>query len=105
MHYICVTLVNNIKTGNIMATLKMAKNNKPKPFVMKVFNIDSETICGQTALKMHNRLDSPLFQALEGIFDKELEGDHNWELREMYFSEDAIYTKKGAIHGMIEHVF
>jgi hypothetical protein len=46
---------------------------------------------------------SPIFQYVESKFWAWIDGcNPASEYREMYFSEDAIYTKKGAIVGAIE---
>jgi len=73
---------------------------------MKVKNIDTETDEG--LLKYHSLMqpDSPLFQELEKRFNDHLENSNPAsELKDKYFSEDAIYTAKGAIQGAIEMIF
>jgi hypothetical protein len=54
----------------------------------------------------HFHVDSFLFKIAEELFWNYMDkyGDH-LELREKYFSEDAIYDKVGAIRGQIESWF
>jgi hypothetical protein len=72
--------------------------------IVKLENTDTKQ--GLRARLAHWQTDSPLFLHLEGKFDKFIEkwGTHN-ELNEMYFSDDAIFTRKGAILQAIEHIF
>jgi len=62
---------------------------------MRIFNIDQETDAGYMAYKAMTKTDSPVFQAIEKEFDRWIEGRRDYE--KMYFSDEAIYTKKGAI--------
>ena len=73
---------------------------------MQIFNINTETDAGLAKYQSLMRTDSWLFKAMEREFDNYMDanGDRN-ELSEMYFSEDAIYEKKGAIRGAIEMIF
>ena len=68
---------------------------------MKVFNVDTETPQGLAAYQAHFKPDSPLFEAIEAIFDGWIRGEYE----EMYFGEEAIYTKKGAIDQAIQQIF
>ena len=74
---------------------------------MKIYNIDTETVTGSKRYDALMKTDSWLFQACEKIwndwFDDAIK--HNSEIEDMYYSDDAIYTKKGAIRGMIEQIF
>ena len=73
---------------------------------MKVFNLNTETHQGlQTYLSLR-KPESLLFLEIEKIFNEWIEGSNpaqNYE--EMYFGDEAIYTKKGAIIGAIENIF
>lgn len=70
---------------------------------MLIKNIDRESDKGLLQYRQLLRTDSELFQEVEKIFDDYIEG--RGELEEMYFSDDAIYTKKGAIQQAIESIF
>lgn len=49
------------------------------------------------------KLDSPIFKLCERLFWEFIETSNPAdELEDKYFSDDAIYTKKGAIRGAIE---
>ena len=72
----------------------------------KIYNIDRESDAGLATYLAHKRTDSLLFKAIEAEFDKWIENyKGGMEYSEMYFSEDAIYSKKGAIHEAIEMIF
>jgi len=62
---------------------------------MRIFNIDQETDAGYMAYKAMTKTDSSVFQAIEKEFDKWIDGRPDYN--EMYFSDEAVYTKKGAI--------
>jgi hypothetical protein len=48
---------------------------------------------------------APIFKAVEGVFDQWMKDSNPAsEYYEMYFGEEAIYTKRGAIVGGIEAV-
>ncbi len=73
---------------------------------MKIFNLDTETEAGLKAYNAHKRTDSPLFHAVEKEFDKWMEHNNSAsEYDEMYFGDEAIYTKEGAIIQGIEQIF
>lgn len=72
----------------------------------KVYNIDTETPSGLDRYQALLQPDSDLFQELEKRFDEWInDAPSSSEYNEMYFSEDAIYDKRGAIHGAIELIF
>ena len=72
---------------------------------MKIYNIDTETEKGEQEYLQHCKYDSPLFKHIEEKFDNWIEEPHRKEYREMYFSDEAIYEKAGAITGAIESIF
>lgn len=75
-------------------------------YTMIVKNVDTETDKGLEERLAHNKMGSPLFLHLDSKFDKFIEewGQNN-DLEEKYYSDEAIYTKKGAIIQAIEHIF
>jgi hypothetical protein len=73
---------------------------------MKVFNFNRETEAGLAKYQALKKTDSWLFQAVEKEFDSWIDSSNpSSEYEDMYFSEEAIYTKKGAIQGAIELIF
>jgi hypothetical protein len=52
------------------------------------------------------RTSSEIFAFMENIWNDwfDEEGEHNREIEDMYFSDEAIYTKKGAILQGIEQL-
>lgn len=62
---------------------------------MRIFNVDQESEAGYQAYKAMTKTDSPVFQAIEKELDKWIDGRTDYE--EMYFGDEAVYTKKGAI--------
>lgn len=49
---------------------------------------------------------SPVFKAVENEFNNWMDNSNPaMEYADMYFSEDAIYDKKGAIQSAIEQIF
>jgi len=80
--------------------------NPPNKHAMKVYNFDRETTAG--ALKFAELLnsDSLLFQEIEKEFNAWIEGSNPAnEYQEMYFGDDAIYSKSGAIQDAIRQIF
>ena len=73
---------------------------------MIIYNFNRETESGYKKYRDLFKLDSWLFKAIEKQFDDFMDdyGDRS-ELREMYESDEAIYSKKGAIHQAIEELF
>lgn len=72
---------------------------------MIIYNINTETFAGLAAYKHYVNVNSPVFRAIEKEFDKFIEDSNPGdEYREKYFSEDAIYCKKQAIIGAIDHI-
>lgn len=76
---------------------------------MRVYRLDTEKESDLQKRFAHDRVDSPLFKAVEKIFDDFMDANGEracgGDLRAMYESEDAIYEKAGAIRGAIEQVF
>ena len=73
---------------------------------MKVFNIDRNTEQGLKNYLALFQSSHPLFKAVEKEFNDWLDNSNPAsEYSEMYFSEDAIYDKAGAIRGGIEQIF
>lgn len=72
---------------------------------MIVKNIDIQTDEG--LLEYHTLLQpkSPLFKEIEKKFNTYLDESNDSDLRDMYFSEDRIYSAKGAIQEAIEQIF
>jgi len=73
---------------------------------MKIFNINRETEPGLKRYQELMNTDSWLFLAVEKEFYTWIDNSNPAnEYFDMYFSDDAIYTKKGAIRGAIEQIF
>jgi len=72
---------------------------------MTIYNLDTETESGLNAFYGHFKTDSPLFVAIEAHFDEWITSRARPDEVDMYESDDAIYTKKGAIHQAIEDIF
>lgn len=63
------------------------------------------TIYPNTNYETAARLDSAIFAAVENEFNNWIESSNPAnEYDEMYFGEDSIYTKKGAIRQAIEEL-
>jgi hypothetical protein len=73
---------------------------------MKVHNFDRETIEGILKFTEIMQPDSLLFQEIEKEFNAWIEGSNPAnEYMEMYFGDDAIYSKSGAIQDAIRQIF
>lgn len=73
---------------------------------MKIYNINREPDNGLAKYRQLLRADSWLFEIVENEFDKWLKDSNPAsEYEEMYFGEDSIFEKKGAIRQAIEMIF
>lgn len=72
---------------------------------MKFYNINTETPAGLIAYKKAMQPDSLIFQEIEKHFNQWIENTNPAsEYHEMYFGDDAILSKKGAIQEGINHL-
>lgn len=70
---------------------------------MKIYLHDTSTNEGLVKYYDDLRSDSPVFKAIEDEFNDFIDNSNPAsELHDMYFSEDAIYDKRGAIEGAYE---
>ena len=69
-----------------------------------ILTTDKKYINFDTENTSHYKVESPVFQFFEKLWYSwfEEESSHNSEIEDMYFSEEAIYTRKGAIRQAME---
>lgn len=95
-----------LKTLSLPSYLQViSASDKTPTRNLKVYFIDTFTDSGAVKLNELLKTDSWLFQTVEKLFDKWIDSTNPAsEYQDKYFSEDAIYTKKGAIRGAIENM-
>jgi hypothetical protein len=73
---------------------------------MKIYRIDRETAAGEEEYQSQFNLESELWNCIENKFEDWIESSNPaGEYEQKYFSEDAIYDKRGAIQGAIEGIY
>ncbi len=72
-----------------------------------IYYFDRETIHGSAKYADMMKVDSKLFMLVEKEFDEWMEwiSTNTKDYFEMYFSDEAIYSKKGAIQEAITAIF